>query len=131
MSLLTLAEILKPCVRRDWAVGAFDTLNLDITQAIVDAAVAEQSPVIFMVLPVVVCQDQWPALTALIQAEVERRQVPAALILDHGQTLDQVQCALDLGFTGVMIDASTLPLEENRFIGNCRDTPHICGPEMR
>ena len=113
MSLLTLAKVLEPCVRRDWAVGAFDTPNLDITQAIVDAAVAEQAPVIFMVLPVLVCQDQWPALAALIQSEVERRQVPAALILDHGQTLDQVRCALDLGFTGVMIDASTMPLEEN------------------
>jgi len=113
MSLLTLAEILKPCVRRDWAVGAFDTPNLDITQAIVDAAVAEQAPVIFMVLPVLVCKDQWPALVLLIQSEVERRQIPAALILDHGQTLDEVQCALDLSFTGVMIDASTLPLEEN------------------
>ena len=113
MSLLTLAEILKPCVGRDWAVGAFDTPNLDITQAIVDAAAAEQAPVIFMVLPALVCQDQWPALVALIQSEVERRQIPAALILDHGQTLDQVQCALDLGFTGVMIDASTMPLENN------------------
>ena len=113
MSLLTLAEILKPCVRHDWAAGAFDTPNLDITQAIADAAVAEQAPVIFMVLPALVCQDQWPALVALIQSEVARRQIPAALILDHGQTLDQVQCALDLGFTGVMIDASTMPLEEN------------------
>jgi len=113
MSLLTLAEILKPCVRHDWAAGAFDTPNLDITQAIADAAVAEQAPVIFMVLPALVCQDQWPALVALIQSEVARRQIPAALILDHGQTLDQVQCALDLGFTGAMIDASTMPLEEN------------------
>lgn len=113
MSLMTLSDILRPCVGHDWAVGAFDTPNLDITQAIVDVAVAEQAPVIFMVLPVLVCQDQWPALVALIQSEVERRRIPAALILDHGQTLDQVQCALDLGFTGVMIDASTMPLEEN------------------
>ena len=113
MSLMTLSDILRPCIGQDWAVGAFDTPNLDITQAIADAAVAEQAPVIFMVLPVVVCQDQWPALAALIQSEVERRHIPAALILDHGQTLDQVQCALDLGFTGVMIDASTMPLEEN------------------
>jgi fructose-bisphosphate aldolase class II len=110
---MLLSDILQPCIGHDWAVGAFDTPNLDITQAIADAAVAEQAPVIFMVLPVLVCQDQWPALVAMIQSEVERRHLPAALILDHGQTLDQVQCALDLGFTGVMIDASTMPLEEN------------------
>jgi fructose-bisphosphate aldolase, class II len=113
MGLLKLNEILRPCVGQNWAVGAFDTPNLDITQAILDGAVAEQAPVIFMVLPVVVCQDQWPGLVALIQAEVGRRNIPAAILLDHGTTVEQVQCALDLGFSGVMIDASTKPLEEN------------------
>jgi fructose-bisphosphate aldolase, class II len=127
MSLLTLTEILKPCVGSDWAVGAFDTPNLDITQAIIEAAEAEQAPVILMVLPVLVCQEQWPALVALIQTEIERRQIPAALILDHGQTIEQVQCALDLGFSGVMIDASSMPLKEN--IGLTRqvvELAHAC-----
>lgn len=86
MSLLSLTEILNPALRRDWAVGAFDTPNLDITEAIVEAAVAEQAPVIFMVLPVTVCQDQWPALVSLIKTEVERRGIPAALILDQART---------------------------------------------
>lgn len=113
MGLLKLNDILKPCVGQNWAVGAFDTPNLDITQAIVDGAVAEQAPVIFMVLPVVVCEDQWPALVALIQTEADRRKIVASILLDHGTTLGQVQCALDLGFSGVMIDASSLPLEEN------------------
>jgi fructose-bisphosphate aldolase class II len=113
MGLLKLNDILRPCVGHEWAVGAFDTPNLDITQAIVDGAVAEQAPVIFMILPVIACEDQWPALVALIQAEVERRKIPASILLDHGTTLAQVQCALDLGFGGVMIDASTKPLEEN------------------
>jgi len=67
MGLIKLNDILQPCVKKDWAVGAFDTPNLDITQAIVDGAVAEQAPVIFMVLPAVVCEDQWPALVALIK----------------------------------------------------------------
>ncbi len=113
MGLLKLNEILQPAVGQAWAVGAFDTPNLDITQALVDGAAAEQAPVIFMVLPPTVCEDQWPALVALIQAEVERRKVPASILLDHGTSLGQVQCALDLGFSGIMIDASDKPLEEN------------------
>jgi fructose-bisphosphate aldolase class II len=128
MSLLSLTEILKPAVRRDWAIGAFDTPNLDITEAIIEAAVAEQAPVIFMVLPGTVCQDQWPALVALIKSEVERRGIPAALILDHGLNLDQCQCALDLGFSGIMIDASTLPLDENiSLTRKVVEQAHACG----
>jgi fructose-bisphosphate aldolase class II len=49
----------------------------------------------------------------LIEAEVERTHIPAALVLDHAKTLDQIECALELGFSGVMIDASLAPFEEN------------------
>ena len=41
LKYLTLAEILQPCVGQNWAVGAYDTCNLEITQAIVDASAAD------------------------------------------------------------------------------------------
>lgn len=113
MMYLTLAEILQPCVGQDWAVGAYDTCNLEITQAIVDATAADQAPAIIMIYPHHIPQAEWRTLVRLIEAEVERTQIPAALVLDHAQTLDQIQCALELGFSGVMIDASLAPLEEN------------------
>lgn len=113
MKYLTLTEILQPCVRQDWAVGAYDTCNLELTQAIVDAAAAEQAPAIIMIYPHHTPQDSWPTLVRLIEAEVERTHIPAALVLDHAKTLDQIECALELGFSGVMIDASLKPFEEN------------------
>ena len=113
MSLMTLSEILRPCVGQNWAVGAYDTPTLDTTQAIVDAAIADQAPVIFMLYPGHICQDRWVTQAAVIRTEVERTGIKAAMILDHGQTLDQVKQAIDLGFTGVMIDASKTPLAEN------------------
>jgi fructose-bisphosphate aldolase class II len=113
MSLMTLAEILRPCVGQNWAVGAYDTPTLDTTQAIVDAALADQAPVIFMLYPAHICQDRWITMAAVVRAEVERTGIPAAMILDHGQTFEQVKQAVDLGFTGVMIDASKAPIEEN------------------
>jgi fructose-bisphosphate aldolase class II len=94
-------------------VGAYDTPTLDTTQAIVDAALADQAPVIFMLYPSHVCEDRWVTLAALVRSEIERTGLPAALILDHGGTFEQVQRAVDLGFTGVMIDASKTPFEEN------------------
>jgi fructose-bisphosphate aldolase class II len=113
MRFLTLVEILRPCVGRDWAIGAYDTPNLEVTQAILDAAVADQAPVILMIYPGQPRQEGWPTLVALIRAEVERTRVPAALVLDHARTLEEVRCALDLGFSGVMVDGSLAPLEEN------------------
>jgi fructose-bisphosphate aldolase class II len=113
MKYLTLAEILQPCVGQDWAVGAYDTCNLEITQSIVEAAAADQAPAIIMIYPHHTPQAEWPTLLRIIEAEVERTHIPAALVLDHARTLDQIECALELGFSGVMIDASLAPLEQN------------------
>jgi fructose-bisphosphate aldolase class II len=113
MKFLTMAEILQPCVGQAWAVGAYDTCNLEITQSIVDAAAADQAPAIIMIYPHHTPQDSWHTLVRLIEAEVERTRIPAALVLDHATTLDQIKCALELGFSGVMIDASVKPFEEN------------------
>jgi fructose-bisphosphate aldolase class II len=113
IEILTLSEILQPCIGQGWAVGAYDTCNLEITQAIVDAAAADQAPAIIMIYPHHTPQDSWPTLVRLIQAEVERTRIPAALVLDHAKTLDQIEYALELGFSGVMIDASLQPLADN------------------
>ena len=49
MKYLTLAEILQPCMGQGWAVGAYDTCNLEITQAIVNACAVDQAPAIIMI----------------------------------------------------------------------------------
>jgi fructose-bisphosphate aldolase class II len=113
MKYLTLAEILQPCMGAGWAVGAYDTCNLEITQAIVNAAAADQAPVIVMIYPHHTPQTEWKTLVGLITAEVERARIPAALVLDHAKTLEQIEYALKLGFSGVMIDASLAPLDQN------------------
>jgi len=119
MKFLTMREILQPCVGQDWAIGAYDTCNLEITQAIVDAAAADGAPAIMMIYPHHTPQAEWGTLVRIIQAEVERTHIPAALVLDHAKTLDQIECALELGFSGVMIDASLAPLEENIALTRC------------
>lgn len=113
MRFMGLPEILKPCVRQDWAVGAFDTINLEITQAILAGAQAEQAPVIVMVLPSMTDSKDMPGLIAAVRAEAEKVTVPVALIVDHATTLQQVMTGIRLGCSGVMFDASSYPLEEN------------------
>ncbi len=113
MTFLTLTQILEPCLGRGWAVGGYDTCNLETTQAIVDACAADAAPAILMIYPHHTPESDWPTLARLIASEVERTGIRAALVLDHAKSLDQVQRALELGFTGVMIDGSRLPLEQN------------------
>jgi fructose-bisphosphate aldolase class II len=100
-------------MRQSWAIGAYDTCNLEITQAIVDASAADQAPAIIMIYPNHTPLAEWPTLLRIIEAEVERAHIPAALVLDHAKTLDQIEYALELGFSGVMIDASLAPLDQN------------------
>jgi fructose-bisphosphate aldolase class II len=113
MKYLTLAEILQPCMGQGWAVGAYDTCNMEITQAIVDASAADQAPAIIMIYPNHTPLAEWPTLLRIIEAEVERANISAALVLDHAKTIEQIEYALKLGFSGVMIDASLAPLEQN------------------
>ncbi len=113
MKYFSMARILQPCMGQGWAVGAYDTCNLEVTQAIIDACAADQAPAIIMIYPHHTPPAEWPTLTRLIEAEVERAHIPMALMLDHARTLDEIKAALALGFSGVMLDASLLSLEEN------------------
>jgi len=113
MTLLKMAEILKPSVRNGWAVGGYDTSNLAVTYGILDAAEADNAPIIIMIYPGMTPPEYFATFAAFINKEVERRNVKAALILDHGQSISQVEYALAAGFSGVMIDASQQPLEKN------------------
>jgi fructose-bisphosphate aldolase, class II len=108
-----VGELLRPCVGREWAMGAFDTMSLEMTQGIVDAAIAERSPLIIMVLPGYMRTSAWPGLLACIETEIARAGLPVGVHFDHCTTIDQVVEGLRLGISGAMIDGSKLPLEQN------------------
>jgi fructose-bisphosphate aldolase class II len=94
------------------AVGAFDVVGLEWAEAVLEGAEALGLPVILSVAP----HLGGPPLKALapgLRYLAEAARVPVALHLDHGHTLEEVVQALRLGFTGVMLDGSHLPLEEN------------------
>ena len=111
--LVTLQWILKEAEARKIAIGAFNTPNLESLQAILGAAEEMKLPVIIQFAQ---CHEPWIPLSLIGPIMVEQAKkaaVPVCVHLDHGETLEYIQQALDIGFTGVMYDGSTLPYEQN------------------
>ena len=111
--LVTLNEIMKIAEEREIAIGSFNTPNLESLEAIIRAAEELDLPVIIQFAQ---CHEPWIPLSLIGPIMVEaakKAAVPVCVHLDHGETLEYLQQALDIGFTGIMYDGSTLSYEEN------------------
>ena len=113
MALVTTKEMLKKAYDGGYAVGAFNINNMEIIQAITEAAAEEKSPVILQVSAGARKYAKPAYLMALAKAAVEDTGVDFALHLDHGADFDICKACIDSGFTSVMIDGSKYSFEEN------------------
>lgn len=113
--LVTLKNILKIAEAKKCAIGSFNTPNLESLKAVIGAAEELNQPVILMHAQIHeemgLCNMEEIAPIMLFMAD--RATVPVCVHLDHGTDLDYVKKGLDLGFTSVMYDGSTLPDELN------------------
>ena len=111
--LVTLKDILDIAGEHGIAVGSFNTPNLESLQAVLSSAEELDLPVIIQFAQ---CHEPWIPLSVIGPIMIERAKaasVPVCVHLDHGETLEYLQDALDIGFTGIMYDGSVLPYEEN------------------
>lgn len=113
MPLVTSKEMFKKAYEGHYAVGAFNVNNMEIIQGIVDAAKAEESPLILQVSAGARKYAKHAYLVHLVQAALEDTDLPIVLHLDHGADFDICKACVDGGFTSVMIDGSKYPFEEN------------------
>jgi fructose-bisphosphate aldolase class II len=113
MPLVPVKDLLFDAQKRNYAVGAFNCNNMEIVQAIVQAAEAERSHVIIQASQGAIKYAGLAYISALGRLAADSVTVPVALHLDHGTSFEQaVQCIRN-GFSSVMIDGSKLPFEEN------------------
>ncbi|MBK5092918.1 MAG: class II fructose-1,6-bisphosphate aldolase [Actinobacteria bacterium] len=113
MAFVTNTELLAKAEKEGYAAGAFNTNNLEITLSIVEAAVAERSPVIIAVSPGAMEYAGVAYLAAIAKVASESVDIPVSLHLDHGTSMEHVEACIEHGFSSVMIDGSKLPYEEN------------------
>ncbi|MCR5627376.1 MAG: class II fructose-bisphosphate aldolase [Lachnospiraceae bacterium] len=108
-----MKEVLKIAEERKIAVGAFNTPGLEALRAIISGAEELDVPVIIQFAQ---CHEPWIPLSLIgpiMVTAAKAAKVPVCVHLDHGETLEYLQQALDIGFTGIMYDGSVLPYEEN------------------
>ncbi len=116
MALVSMKDMLIKAKAEKYAVGQFNINNLEFTQAILQAAQAENSPVILGVSEGAgKYMGGFVSVVYMVKGLIESYNitVPVAIHLDHGSSFEKCKEAIDAGFTSVMIDASHHSFEEN------------------
>lgn len=113
MPLVTTKEMFEKSMKEGFAIGAFNVNNMEIIQAIVDAAEAQKSPVILQASSSAIKYARINYLMKMVEAATENAEIPIAIHLDHGPDFETCKQCIDAGFTSVMIDGSKYDFEEN------------------
>lgn len=111
--LVNLEYVLKIAEEKNCAIGSFNTPNLENMIAVISAAEELNVPVIIMHAQ---CHEEYAPLDIvgpIMLLMAKRAKVPVCVHLDHCEDLNYLKRAIDIGFTSVMIDASSLPYDEN------------------
>ncbi len=113
MALVTMEALLKAAQKGKFGVPAFNVYNMESIQAAAEAAEELDAPVILAGAPGHLEYAGLEFWMANARVAAEQAKVPVAIHLDHGKSFDWVMRCIRVGFTSVMIDASSLPYEEN------------------
>ena len=111
--LVTLKEVMEIAEADNFAIGAFNTPNLESVEAVIGAAEDLRLPVIIQFAQ---CHEELIPLEVIgpvMVAAAQRAAIPVCVHLDHGETLEYLKKALNIGFTSIMYDGSNLSDEEN------------------
>jgi len=113
--LVHLKKLLQKAEKGNYAIGAFNTFNLETTLGIARAAVNLKAPVIIQVSETTIIYAGLKPITHIVEtiAKNEAVGVPVVLHLDHGRKFSSVAECIEAGFTSIMIDASDLAIDEN------------------
>jgi len=111
--LVNLNAILPKARRYGYAVGAFNTSNLEITQAILQAAEQLNAPIIVATSEKAIRYAGIENISHMILTMAKRTRIPVVLHLDHGRSYEIARECIKHHYTSVMIDGSHLPFKEN------------------
>ncbi|MBE9388590.1 class II fructose-bisphosphate aldolase [Vagococcus salmoninarum] len=115
MALVSATEMLQKAREGQYAIGAFNTNNLEWTKAILKGAEESKSPVMIQTsMGAAKYMGGYQMCVHMVQDLIDSMgiTVPVALHLDHGEYEDALKC-IELGYTSVMYDGSHHPFDKN------------------
>ncbi len=113
MALVPMKKLLENAEQNGIAVGAFSVGNMEMVMGAVWAAEELNMPIILQIAECRLKNSPLELMGPMMISASKNSKVDIAIHLDHGLKIETVQKALEMGFTSVMFDGSTLPLEEN------------------
>jgi len=113
MALVNNNDLMVPGRRDGYAVGGFNTSNLEITAAIFQAAAEKRSPVIVATSQSAIAYAGYDNIRMMVDNMSREADIPASLHLDHGTDMDIIKGCIEHGWTSLMIDGSHFPFDEN------------------
>ncbi len=111
--LANLNDVLKPAKQGGYAVGLFNTVNLELAKGVLAAAEELKAPVIIGTAEIFLPYSTLEELSYFLLPMAEKASVPVVVHLDHGLKAETCKRALELGFTSIMYDCSTDDYETN------------------
>lgn len=113
MALVKMKDLLRRAEEKNIGCGAFSVGNMEMVKGAIRAAEELNTPIILQIAEVRLKNSPLHLMGPMMVQAAKEAKVDVAVHLDHGLTFETVDKALELGFTSVMLDASTLPFEEN------------------
>ena len=111
--LVSLQEILAIAEKGGFAVPAMNVYNMETVMGVIAAAEESRAPIIIQSYSRLFTNEEGYYIAPIILAAAKKATVPVCFHLDHGAGIPEVTRAMRYGATGIMIDKSTLPMEEN------------------
>lgn len=111
--LITSKDLFKKAKKGGWAVGAFNTSDIEITKGIIEAAEELSSPIIIETSEGEMDFLSPDLAVAEVRALAKKAKIPVVLHLDHGKSFEACKRAIGAGYTSVHIDGSSMELAEN------------------
>lgn len=123
-----MKTILDDANKNYYAIPAINVINMELARGVVNAAIAENSPLILNISELQFTKHAHLGVMApMAKYLAETAPVPIAVNLDHGKTWEAVTHAYRSGFSSIMIDASLFDMEKN--IAMTREVVHLCHPQ--
>jgi len=113
MTLVNMKDLIRQADEAGVACGAFNVANMEIVMGVIKAAEETNTPVIMQIAEKRLPHSPLELIGPMMVAAAKQAKVDVAVHFDHGVSMSMIRQALDLGFTSVMYDGSSLPYRGN------------------